>query len=261
MVRAAFFDIDGTLVSFRTHGVAASAREALRRLRQAGVRLFIATGRSSHGVPQVIRSLAEEIPFDGYLTFNGQYCYTADGTVYRDVPLDVRDVHAIAEKADAGLFDLQVMQLSRTFVNRRSERVSRAEANVAEITPVLDLSHIDDEPVYQLCAFVDPGEEHVFADACARVTHTRWCDAFCDVIPAGGGKPAGIAATLERWGIAPEDCIAFGDGGNDVPMFGCVGVSVAMGNASDAVKAAATHVAPDIDEDGLYVACKDLGLI
>ena len=177
----------------------------------------------------MIRSLAEEISFDGYLTFNGQYCYTADGTVYRDVPLDVRDVHAIAEKADAGLFDLQVMQLSRTFVNRRSERVSRAEANVAEITPVLDLSHIDDEPVYQLCAFVDPGEEHVFADACAHVTHTRWCDAFCDVIPAGGGKPAGIAATLERWGIAPEDCIAFGDGGNDVPMFGCVGVSVAMG--------------------------------
>ncbi|MBM6943064.1 HAD hydrolase family protein [Collinsella intestinalis] len=176
------------------HGVAASAREALRRLRQAGVWLFIATGRSSHGVPQVIRSLAEEIPFDGYLTFNGQYCYTADGTVYRDVPLDVRDVHAIAEKADAGLFDLQVMQLSRTFVNRRSERVSRAKANVAEITPVLDLSHID-------------------------------------------------------------------DGGNDVHMFGCVGVSVAMGNASDAVKAAATHVAPDIDEDGLYVACKDLGLI
>ncbi|MDM8163392.1 Cof-type HAD-IIB family hydrolase [Collinsella intestinalis] len=253
--------MDGTLVSFRTHGVAASAREALRRLRQAGERLFIATGRSSHGVPQVIRSLAEEIPFDGYLTFNGQYCYTADGTVYRDVPLDVRDVHAIAEKADAGRFDLQVMQLSRTFVNRRSERVSRAEANVAEITPVLDLSHIDDEPVYQLCAFVDPGEEHVFADACAHVTHTRWCDAFCDVIPTGGGKPAGIAATLERWVIAPEDCIAFGDGGNDVPMFGCVGVSVAMGNASDAVKAAATHVAPDIDEDGLYVACKDLGLI
>ena len=63
-VRAAFFDIDGTLVSFRTHGVAASAREALRRLRQAGVRLFIATGRSSHGVPQVIRSLAEEISFE-----------------------------------------------------------------------------------------------------------------------------------------------------------------------------------------------------
>lgn len=200
------------------------------------MRLFIATGRSSHGVPQVIRSLAEEIPFDGYLTFNGQYCYTADGAVYRDVPLDVRDVHAIAEKADAGLFDLQVMQLSRTFVNRRSERVSRAEANVAEITPVLDLSHIDDETVYQLCAFVDPGEEHVFADACAHVTHTRWC-------------------------IAPEDCIAFGDGGNDVPMFWCVGVSVAMGNTSDAVKAAATHVAPDIDEDGLCVACKDLGLI
>ena len=96
---------------------------------------------------------------------------------------------------------------------------------------------------------------------CPHVAYTRWSDAFCDVIPRGGGKPVGIAAVCERFGIAPEACAAFGDGGNDTPMFGCVGTSVAMGNAGDAVKAAATYVAPDIDEDGLLVACRELGFI
>ena len=67
-------------------------------------------------------------------------------------------------------------------------------------------------------------------------------------------------AMAKRWGLAPEECAAFGDGGNDVPMFGCVGVSVAMGNAADDVKAAATMVAPDVDDDGLLVACRELGL-
>ena len=98
-------------------------------------------------------------------------------------------------------------------------------------------------------------------DVCEDVEHTRWSPNFCDIIPAGGGKPAGIAAACARWGLAPEECAAFGDGGNDVPMFGWVGVSVAMGNAADDVKAAATMVAPDVDDDGLFVACRELGLV
>ena len=141
------------------------------------------------------------------------------------------------------------------------ERVRQAEANTASPTEVLPLSFAFDEPVYQLCVYVAPGEESVFTDVCPHVAYARWCDYFCDVIPADGGKPAGIAATLERLGIEPEECTAFGDGGNDVPMFGCVGTSVAMGNASDAVKAAASYVAPDIDEDGILIACEELGLI
>ena len=132
MIRAAFFDIDGTLVSFRTHRVPASAHEALR-----------------------------------------------------DVPLDARDVKTIVEKADAGLFEIQVMQLGRDFVNRRSERVRRCEEEVGTRALELSLEHAWDEPVYQLCAFVDPGDEGVFADECVSVAYTRWCDAFCDVIPAG----------------------------------------------------------------------------
>ena len=41
-----FLDVDGTLVSFRTHRVPDSALEALRRAHARGVRLFIATGRA-----------------------------------------------------------------------------------------------------------------------------------------------------------------------------------------------------------------------
>ncbi len=261
MIKAAFFDIDGTLVSFKTHTVPASARRALHRLHNAGVKLFIATGRSSNALPDVINELCEEVPFDGVLAFNGQYCYLSDGTVYRDVSLPWEDVRIIASQADAGLYEVEVMQLNRLFVNRRSERVRKAEEHTDSPTQVLPLEHAFDEPVYQMCVYVEPGCESVFADVCSQVEHVRWSDAFCDVIPAGGGKPAGIAATLEMLNIEPGECAAFGDGGNDIPMFGCVGTSIAMGNASDAVKAAASYVAPDIDEDGILVACEELGLI
>ncbi len=45
MIRAIFFDIDGTLLSFQTHQVPESTQRALRLLREQGVKLFVATGR------------------------------------------------------------------------------------------------------------------------------------------------------------------------------------------------------------------------
>ena len=260
MIRAAFFDIDGTLVSMRTHEIPASAVRALEELRAAGILLFIATGRSNADMPRPIRELDARLPFDGFLTFNGQYCYDAAGEVFRDAPIDPSDVGRIVDLAADGVIDIAVMQRSRMFVSRHTPRVVAAEAAVDNVTPVGDLALAFSEPTYQFCAYIGPGEEHLFMDVCEHVEHTRWSPNFCDVIPAGGGKPAGIAATLERWGLAPEECVAFGDGGNDVPMFGCVGVSVAMGNAADDVKAAATMAAPDVDDDGLLVACRELGL-
>ncbi|MBQ5358585.1 MAG: HAD hydrolase family protein, partial [Alistipes sp.] len=44
-IKAVFFDIDGTLVSFNTHTVPDSARRAIERLRELGIKVFIATGR------------------------------------------------------------------------------------------------------------------------------------------------------------------------------------------------------------------------
>ncbi len=46
MIRALFFDVDGTLVSFATHRVPDSTREALAAAHRRGVRIFIATGRA-----------------------------------------------------------------------------------------------------------------------------------------------------------------------------------------------------------------------
>ena len=44
-IKAAFFDIDGTLVSFRTHQVPSSTIEAIKQVKERGVKIFISTGR------------------------------------------------------------------------------------------------------------------------------------------------------------------------------------------------------------------------
>ena len=75
-IKAIFFDIDGTLVSFKSHTVPESARRAIARLREQGVKVFIATGRLLRHTEVV-----SDIEVDGYITVNGSYCLTSSGEV------------------------------------------------------------------------------------------------------------------------------------------------------------------------------------
>ena len=86
-------------------------------------------------------------------------------------------------------------------------------------------------------------------------------EGFLLSLPAGGGKPNGLAHTLAHLGLTREQSIAFGDGGNDVTMLEYAGIGVAMGNACDAAKAAADYVTDDITADGLAKALAHFGLI
>lgn len=79
-----------------------------------------------------------------------------------------------------------------------------------------------------------------------------------DLIVPGCHKASGLARLVQRWDITPEQCAAFGDGGNDLEMLQYVGHSYAMDNAPDNVKAVADFVCPSNDEDGVLVTLDQL---
>ena len=254
MIKAAFFDIDGTLLSFKTHHMPASTVRALDALRANGIKTVIATGRSAHEFPAELQH-----GFDACITINGQLCYD-DAGAFRDSPIPLSDVRSIVERARAGEFDILVSQLDGTFVSRLSANVLATAQKVGLTYVEGDLDRAYAQPVYQFCAFVSPGDERRVLEGTTSVRTTRWTELFCDVVPKEGGKDVGVRACCERFGVTPEECIAFGDGENDLTMFGAVGTAVAMGNAWDQVKAAADYVTDDVDSDGIWNACRHFGL-
>lgn len=255
MIKAAFFDIDGTLVGFKTHRVAESTWRAIELMRARGVRVVIASGRSVAEMQEELKGV-----FDAYVTMNGQLCFDERGT-YRDAHIDDADVRVLVEQARAGLYDLYVMQGVRSFVNNRGPLVVELGRQVGLDYEVGSLDMAYELPVYQFNVFGGPEVEDVFLSKTEHVVATRWNKLFCDVIPVEGGKDFGVRATLERLGITPDEAIAFGDGENDLTMFDAVGTSVAMGNAWDVVKDRATHITTDVDDDGIWNACVELGII
>ena len=253
-IRAAFFDVDGTLVSFETHQMVPSAARALQALRAAGIHPVLATGRPPYQLAEVPLEL-----FDAYLMLNGQRC-EADGRVLRDEPIDPAALPPLLEQIRSGAYECLFQGFEECFLSGRNDAVRGVEAYINYSYVTAPLEHALEMPIYQLNAYLAQGEELIEA-AAPGVKCVRWHPAYVDVIPADGGKDVGVAAILSHWGIEASAAAAFGDGQNDADMLAACGIGVAMGNANDAVKAHADYVAPDCDDYGVWRACMELGLI
>ena len=257
MVQAIFFDVDGTLVSFRTHTVSPGVLDALHRLREKGIKLFISTGRHI----QLIDDLCRLFPFDGFVTLSGQYCFCGD-TVLRRNPLPPRETADLVRAAREMNFPCVFMEENEVYVNHVDEatRELLEELNIPCLN-VHEPEHALSHTLYQAVVFLTEQEEDKLARFAPTVDHTRWHPAFLDAIPAGGGKDVGVDAILEHFHIPLENAMAFGDGANDLSMLTHVGLGVAMGNARDDVKAQADYVTDSVDEDGVVTALKHFHIL
>lgn len=254
-IRAAFFDIDGTLLPFDAQKVPRDTCEALAALRQNGVRLYIATGR-----PPVRLPVLDGIQFDGYVTMNGQFCYEQDPAhpfYRRTLPRDaMRTLVPWLARTQ-----LPVAFVEENFVYANTQAAAGNGFFVPEV-PVIDpAERVLTHDTYQLSAFFPARWQDEFMAHCPGCTATRWNPDFADILPEGGGKPAGIGRVLERLGLGPENAIAFGDAENDLAMLRYVGLGVAMGNADARVRREASYVTTACDAGGIAGALRHFGLI
>ncbi|MBR4597066.1 MAG: HAD hydrolase family protein, partial [Opitutales bacterium] len=110
--------------------------------------------------------------------------------------------------------------------------------------------------------FVNKEDEEILMQEVLLNCHSsRWTPLFADINPKSNSKATGMLEISKYFNIPPSQTFAIGDGENDIPMLRAAGLSAAMGNASDAVKACAGHVAPTVDEDGFAATLRKFGFI
>lgn len=258
MIKAVFFDIDGTLVSFKTHVVPASTLQALDQLRQKGVKVFIATGRQL----QFINNLGS-LTFDGYITLNGGYCVAKDGRVIYRHRIPEEDIASLIRyQEEVESFPCALVEEDGTYLNYKDKSVVELFdlLNFPD-PPLRPLQENNGKEVYQLIAFFTDEQEERIMSALPHCEATRWNPLFSDVVPRGSNKGIGIDRIIEYYGISLDETMAFGDGGNDVAMLHHAGIGVAMGDAEEEVKAAADYVTTPVDEDGILHALRHYGVL
>lgn len=257
MIKAIFFDIDGTLVSFATHRVSPAVLSALHRLREKGIKLFIATGRH-RSMMSYINSV---FPFDGYVTLSGQYCFCGHQVVRRN-PMDRAATAELVEAARSNAFSCIFLEGQETYINYADQPTLALMRELdLPLPPVSDPARALDGELYQALAFLDRDNEHLLLDWAPHLKATRWHPSFLDVIPAAGGKDLGMDAILDYFHIPLEESMAFGDGENDLTMLRHAGIGVAMGSAHNSVQEQADYVTGTVDEDGILTALEHFEIL
>jgi Cof subfamily protein (haloacid dehalogenase superfamily) len=259
MIKAIFFDIDGTLLSFKTHNVSQSTIDAINAVKQKGIKVILATGR----LLKQVKNLGG-IDFDGFITVNGSYCITTEGQVIGKRPIPQKELESLLSYQENVIqFSLAFMAQEGSFVNDVDDTVKLISDLVkVPIPPVKNLHTMINEEVLQLNLYVDkPTEEKIMQEALVSCESSRWHPLFADVNVKGTNKSVGIDEFLQYYNIDKSETMAFGDGGNDIEMLKHVGIGIAMGNAGDDVKAVADYITDSVDDNGVANALRHFRLI
>lgn len=231
-IKAIFFDLDGTLVDKKTEDIPLSTQAALRALREKGIKLFICSGRPPMWADLIRKKF--DFRFDGKVLLNGQYCVDADGVPFYKNPLTRKQLENIIRWLERN------PQVVCTFME--ADYAYNNLPGYSKTRPVEPVRRCLEHPTYQVSPQGGPEMDEAILAQVPGVKSARWNDTSTDLIPGSGGKPVGMRKMLDRFGLKREECMAFGDGANDVEMLRFAGTGVAMGNGDSKAKQAVYYL-------------------
>lgn len=241
--RLIVLDMDGTTIR-RNQTMSEVNKEWLLRAREAGMEFTFATGRHRLGmVETLVRDLGIVTPV---VTVNGSEVWTAGGELLQRRTFAKDDIRVLYE------------------ISQRYETHHWA-STIEGPVPVGQFPELSRVGEYTWLKFgFWSSEASVIAELWAVLAETERFElsnsdpSNIEINPKGVSKASGLQVVCEHTGILPEQVIAFGDSLNDVAMFRFAGCSVAMGNAQEQVRDAASFVTLDCEDDGVAVFLRRL---
>jgi Cof subfamily protein (haloacid dehalogenase superfamily) len=253
-------DLDHTILDSRRH-VPDAVRVAIRRVRNAGAIVVLASGRSPAAMRTVVRELGPDSEFA--ICYGGAWIGDvgiADGDSRprfeeHRLPVDAARAAGAAAQArglDIGWYVNETVYLespSRFFARELPATGETAQyANFADLPAphkLLAVRHRNQD-ANVLTELVD--------ELRGKCDATFIFDWLVELWPAGVSKATGLAEFCRASGIGLDRVAAIGDSENDLAMIREVGLGIAMGNAIPAVKDAAQWATLSHDEAGVAAA-------
>lgn len=275
-----FFDIDGTLVSFKdgSEEILESTKAAIQRTREKGNLVYLCTGRSKAEIYDFIM----DIGIDGVIGAGGGYVEIDKDMLYHK-KVSPEAVKHLVDYFSANQFDYYLESngglYASPYLIPRLERMlfgdfendAQAKARREKGSPFIDALKLTDnmyrEDINKVC-FLEHESisfEEIVKEFSQEFTLIQ------GTVPAFGrnsgeltvphvNKATAIEQLLKHLSIDRKNTYAFGDGLNDIDMFQCCAVGIAMGNAKEELKAIADYVTDSAGEDGIYNIMKKLDL-
>jgi Cof subfamily protein (haloacid dehalogenase superfamily) len=253
-IRLVVSDVDGTLVR-HDKTLHPETIKAAQELKAAGITLCLVSSRPPRGMEMYLEPLGITTPHAG---FNGGQIVAADNTTILDelvIPEDAARA-AVEHMTRAGL-DVWVFAGPGWYVKSPDGPYVAHEAEVTRNT----FTVVDDFGPYLASTnkimssskdfdLVGRVEAELQASMGTRASVNRSSSYYCDVTNMDANKGHAALALAKIVGVTAEEMACLGDMNVDIPMLRVAGLSIAMGNAAESVKAASMVVTGTNDESG-----------
>lgn len=240
-------DVDGTLVPLLASRPSDRVVDVIKLVQKAGIDVAPVTGRPYDFMKGVIESI--DFHDLGVFDAGASVRKVATGEVVWKNWLSVERIRSILDIV------LPVSHIVDYFPEFKEVDASEVDINaIEEDAPYVFAFVHDNEVGKQVIAEL---KKDMTLSVNVHYAHEEW-EGYLNVQITDhmADKYHGVMALRELVHSKPEETLAIGDSGNDLPLFKAAGLKIAMGNAIQELKELADHVVPSVDEDGFAEAMR-----
>ena len=270
-IKLVALDLDGTLFDNSSH-ISERNLTAIRSITDKGIHVVISTGRPFEG-----------IPFDQIKGTGINYAITANGSGIYEIStgkclyenamdeelvtpilnfLLTRDIHMDAFIGGKGYTPVQCVETAQKLTEPSSIK-NYIITTRTRLDNILQFIHENQLKVQKMTLNFYPAADGTLIDRetvrkflVSNPSITTVCGGYnnLEFTRADANKGVGLRKLAEILGVNPDATMAIGDTENDLAIIEAAGIGVAMGNATDAVKARADYVTTTNTKDGVAAA-------
>jgi hypothetical protein len=250
-------DVDGTLVT-DDKVLTKRAQAAVHALHEAGIRFAITSGRPPRGMAMLFDPLDLDTPIAG---FNGGLFVRRDLSIIAEKTLPSDICGQALELIRAHGLDMWLYRGNDWLITKPGAPHVAREAWTVKFEPTVAANF--DDRLDHVAKIVGVSDDHDQVQRCEadaqatfgeRATASRSQPYYLDITHKEANKGAVVDYLSGYFAVPPEEIATIGDSPNDVLMFKRSGLSIAMGNASDQVKAQAKVTTDSYNDEGFAKA-------
>ena len=255
-VKIVFSDIDGTVLTSQ-HVVTSQTKDAVKKLVAKDIPFVLVSARMPEAIYPITEDMGIQMPI---ICYSGAYVLDREGRELASTYMaaePVRELLAeIGEKFPA--VTVNFYSAHHWYVTdkqdarvRREEEITSAQAEQADFDSLLAQGTLP----HKILLMAEPADcaaaEKYFQQHYPQFQVARSSDILLEIMDGAVSKAAGIEVMLKDYGLDKSEALSFGDNYNDLAMLEYTGMSVAMGNAPDDVKAVAKAVTLSNNDSGI----------
>lgn len=267
MIKLIAIDLDGTLLSSQ-HQMTERTEKTLKTALSQGIKVVLATGKTRISGNNIVERLSLTTPG---IYLQGLAVHYHDNSIRHQLTLNADVARRVITFAEDRGFDVAAYSGTRILVRALYPSAEELHTRYHEPAPeaVGPLQNILENTQINKLLIIKRDDPR-------KITAIRWqlgmqlnakearltqaLSDMLEVLPPGASKGSALKTLIKEMDVKPEEVLAIGDAENDIEMLQLAGIGVAMGNASEKLKAVADYVVASNDEDGVAEAVERFAL-